>query len=97
LLKLPVRAGSVAEAARLCGASPAYVAAAIALIEADDPPLAARVRSGDVPLLEAAVTVKKRVQLLKAYRAADPEDLAALARVVGPAAVFDSVVLPALN
>jgi hypothetical protein len=96
LLELPVRAGSIAEAALLTGSCPAYVAAAVALIGAEDAPLEGLVRRGQVPLLKAAATVKKRAALIKAYREATPADLAALARTVGPAAVFDNVVAPAL-
>jgi hypothetical protein len=96
LLRQPVNAGSLAEAALMTGSCPAYVGAAVVLIEAEDASLERLVRRGQVPLLEAAATVKKRVALIRAYRNATPADLAALARAVGPDRVFDNVVAPAL-
>jgi hypothetical protein len=80
----------------MTGSCPAYVGAAVVLIEAEDASLERLVRRGQVPLLEAAATVKKRVALIRAYRNATPADLAALARAVGPDRVFDNVVAPAL-
>jgi hypothetical protein len=96
LLGLPVSAGSLAIAARMCGSNVAYVAAAVVLIQAEDASLSTRVRRGHVPLLEAAESVKSRAALIKAFRKAAPADLAALSRTVGVDRVFDSVIAPAL-
>jgi hypothetical protein len=49
-----------------------------------------------VPLLKAAASVRKRVRLVRAYREAAPEDLAALGATIGVAEVFDRVVSPSL-
>lgn len=97
LLGLPVSANNLATAARMCGSNIHYVAAAIALIRAEDASLQTNVRRGQMTLPKAAAAAKKRAALIHAYREASPADLAALARTVGPAAVFDAVVVPALN
>jgi hypothetical protein len=97
LLGLPVSAGSSADAAAMCGSNPAYVKAAITLLQAKDAGLVRRVKWGLVPLLTAAASVKNRVALVKAYRAASPDDLESLAHTVGPAAVWDAVIAPALS
>jgi hypothetical protein len=88
---------SLADVSRMCGSNVHYVAAAITLIESENTSLMSMVRQGRVPLLDAAASVKKRVALVKAYREATPDDLAALARSVGPSRVFDEVVSPALS
>ena len=46
---------------------------------------------------KAAAAVRKRVALIKAYREATPDDLAALTRTVGVDRVFDAVIAPALS
>jgi hypothetical protein len=96
LLGLPVSANNLATAARMCGSNIAYVAAAIALIRAEDASLDWRVRHGRIPLRKAAAGVKKRAALIKAYREAAPEDLTALVRAVGAERMFDQAITPAL-
>jgi hypothetical protein len=98
---LPVTPNTQAEAARLVGSTPAYIAAASTLIDAaatDDEMcgLINRVLRGHVRLLEAAESVRKRVRLVKAYREADQNDRKALGRVVGVDNVFDELVAPLL-
>jgi hypothetical protein len=96
LLGLPIYVNSLDEVAQMCGTNAKYVAAAITVIESEDKSLQQQVRQGIVPLLKGAATVKNRAALIKAYRQAHPADLAALARTVGPEAVFDSVISPSL-
>src|SRR6516162_8074917 len=68
LLGLPVQPESQAQAAMLVASSPLYIAAAGALLEAENPDLIKRVCRGDISLLDAAASVRKRAQLVKAYR-----------------------------
>ena len=97
LLGLPVSANNLATAARMCGSNIACVADAVTLIESEDTSLETSVRRGQMTLPRAAAAAKKRAVLICAYRDATPADLAALARAIGPAAIFDAVVVPALN
>jgi hypothetical protein len=73
--------------------TPHYVAAAIVVLQAEDPHLVKRVLVGHVSLLAAAAQVKTRAKLLAAYRAATPKDLAVL-RAIDSAAVPDPAVDP---
>jgi hypothetical protein len=73
-----------------------YVAAAALLLEAEVPALVEEVLCGDVSLLEAAASVRKRARLVRAYRQADRSDRKALGEVVGVASVFDDAVAPLL-
>ena len=47
-------------------------------------------------MLEAAATVRKRAQLVRAYRAADQSDRKALGKVIGVDTVFDQTIAPLL-
>jgi hypothetical protein len=93
---LPVTPRTQAEAARLVGSTPQYIAAAAALVEAEDPGLIQHVLTGRISLLEAAETVRKRVRLVKAYREADRNDRQALGKAIGVDTVFDEIVGPHL-
>jgi hypothetical protein len=96
LLGLPIRVKTQAEAAELVGSTRLYVAAAAVLLEAETPTLVESVLRGDVSLLEAAKSVRRRVRLVRAYRQADRSDRKALGEVVGVASVFDDAVAPLL-
>jgi hypothetical protein len=95
-LRQPVVPATQAEAARLVGSTPAYVAAAAVVINAATPGLIENVLHGRVPLLEAAESVRKRVRLVKAYREADRDDRKALGTVIGVDHVFDETIAPSL-
>ena len=96
LLGVPLHVKSQAEAAALFASTRQYIPAAATLLEAEDPHLIQYVLSGRIPLLEAAATVRKRAQLVKAYRAASDGDRKALGVVVGVDAVFDQTIAPLL-
>jgi hypothetical protein len=96
LAGLPVRPRTQAQAALLVASSTTYVRAAVAVLEAENPELIERVLRGDVGLLAAAATVRKRARLVKAYRDADRSDRKALGEVVGVANIFDEAVVPLL-
>ena len=96
LAGVPLHVKSQAEAAALFASTRQYIAAAATLLEAEDPHLIQHVLSGRIPLLEAAATVRKRAQLVKAYRAASDGDRKALGVVVGVDAVFDQTIAPLL-
>jgi hypothetical protein len=92
----PVQPKTQAAAARLVASTPQYIAAATALLEAEASGLIERVLQGDIALLEAAETIRKRARLVKAYRQADKNDRKALGKVVGVDIVFDETVVPHL-
>jgi hypothetical protein len=96
-LKLPIPASTQAEAAEMTGSNIAYLRAASILIQYGDAGFIALVETGRVPLLEAAARVQKRVELVRAYRNAEPEDRIWLGRAEGATAIFDAVVTPALS
>jgi hypothetical protein len=85
-----------AEAAELVGSTRPYIAAAAMLLEAEVPALIESILRGDVSLLGAAASVRKRARLVRAYRQADRSDRKALGEVVGVASVFDDAVAPLL-
>jgi hypothetical protein len=80
----------------LVASSPAYIRAATVLLEAEAPALVESVLRGDISLLEAAESVRRRAQLIQAYRRATQTDRKALGEVVGVASVFDDAVAPLL-
>jgi len=91
-----VRPKTQAEAAELVGSTRPYIAAAAVLLEAGAPALVEGVLCGDVSLLEAAKSVRRRARLIQAYRQADRSDRRALGEVVGVGNVFDDAVAPLL-
>jgi hypothetical protein len=93
---LPVRPGTQAEAAQLVGSNPVYIAAATTVIKADTPDLIDSIVCRQIPLLEAAESVRKRVQLVQAYREADQNDRKALGKIVGVDHLFDEAIAPLL-
>jgi hypothetical protein len=96
LLGAPVQPKTQAEAAELVGSTRPYIAAAAMLLEAEVPALIEGILRGDVSLLGAAASVRKRARLVRAYRQADRSDRKALGEVVGVARVFDDAVAPLL-
>jgi hypothetical protein len=96
LLGVPIQPKTQAEAAELVGSTRPYVAAAAVLLEAETPTLVESVLRGDVSLLEAAKSVRRCVQLVRAYRQADRSDRRAFGEVVGVANIFDDAVAPLL-
>ena len=95
-MRQPVVPSTQAEAARLVGSTPAYVAAAAIVINAAAPGLIENVLCGRMPLLEAAESVRKRAQLLKAWGEACPSDLKAFGEIVGVDRIFDEAIAPLL-
>ena len=81
----------------MCGANRSYVVAAAAVLQSRDAALIDDVLYGRVPMLEAAKSVRKKVELVRAFGRASEEDRRALGHAVGPDRVFDEVVIPALN
>jgi hypothetical protein len=96
LLGIPIQPKTQTQAAELAGSTRLYVAAAAVLLEAGAPALVEGVLCGDVSLLEAAKSVRRRARLIQAYRQADRSDRKALGEVVGVASVFDDAVAPLL-
>jgi hypothetical protein len=96
-LGVPITAKTLQGAAEMTGSCVHYVEAAITVLQAEDAALMAQVLRGNVPLLDAAKAVKKRVKLMRAYHVASDEDRIAVVRINGVNDVFDSVIVPAAN
>ena len=79
-----------------CGSNVAYIRAALILIETNNTALIRRVEVGDVPLMKAAQAAHDVAGLVKAYRTANAEDHVAFAKIVGPATIFDNMIVPAI-
>jgi hypothetical protein len=82
-------------AAELFGSSVAYVTAAVIVMRSEDVALRDAVLVGRVPLLTAAKEVKRRADLVAAFRAADATDKLGFAHAVSPETVWNEVVEPA--
>jgi hypothetical protein len=80
------------KAAESCGSNGKYVCAAIIVLRSENSVLLDRVLRGHIPLLAAANQVRRVVDLVAAYRAADEKDHIASFRTLGPERVFDEIV-----
>jgi hypothetical protein len=89
-------AATLAEAAESSGSCVAYVRAMLTLCAAENSELLARVLQGSVSLLEAAAQVERVVKLVDAYRAASATDRVQAVRIIGPAHLFDTALVPSL-
>jgi hypothetical protein len=87
---------TIAAAAERCGSCPAYVQAAIALLQSENQGLFTDVIHGRIPLLAAAREVRRLSALVTAYRQASAADRVAFAKTIGPSTLFDSSLVPAL-
>jgi hypothetical protein len=85
------------QAAFACGVPPGYVAAAATILDAGDDGLTNDVLSGRTSMFTAAKQVETRAALIAAFRNASPADRVALGDVVGADAIFDEVIVPALD
>ena len=73
-----------------------YTSAAVLLLKAADTALLENVLDGSVSMLEAAASVKNAVRMIEAFDAGSTAERRLFGQVVGPAKVFDDVVLAAL-
>ena len=104
-MRHPVVPSTQAEAARLVGSTPAYVAAAAIVINAATPGLIEDVLRGRVPLLAAAHEVRRRQKAARAtveemaasWRCWTPGQRANFGRAVGVAEIWDDAIAPALG
>jgi hypothetical protein len=83
------------KAAESCGSNTKYVIAAIILLRSENSVLLDRVLRGHVSITAAASQVRRLVDLVAAYRAADVNDHVASFRALGPDRVFDELVMAA--
>jgi hypothetical protein len=95
LAKLPW-APTIAIAARGCGSTPAYVAAAIVILRSNDDHALWLVLRGSWSLLETAARLRPRVKLLDAFNRASASDRAFLGQAAGVSTIWDAVIMPAL-
>jgi hypothetical protein len=89
-------AKTLPKAAAMSGSCPAYVQAALVLIEADNHTLIDQVLTGRLPILAAARQVKQLSKLVDAYRAASASDRIAFGQAIGVTTLFDHSVAPLL-
>ena len=87
---------TIVKAAVATGVTRAAVKAAQIIVESGDELLAADVLQGWETLSRAADTVRGRVKLIQAFESATPDDRIAFARVIGPDALFEAAVAPAI-
>jgi hypothetical protein len=86
---------NLAKAAESCGSNVKYVCAAIILLRSENSVLLDRVLRGDVAIQVAARQVRRLVDLVAAYRAADVNYHVASFRTLGTDRVFDELVMAA--
>jgi hypothetical protein len=84
--------GSLAAAAAACGSNAVYVAAMARILQSEDQGLLHQVLGGWIPVLAAATTVRRRADLVRAYRTAEPVDRVAAARAIGAETIFNVLV-----
>jgi len=92
----PVQASSLVNAAQHVGSTAPYVEADVWVLQAEDPALLDDVLSGREPLVSAAAKVRRRANLIVAYRKANSEDRAAAGPTIGVDNVFDEMIVPSL-
>jgi hypothetical protein len=95
-LGLPIEASSLTSAAQQVGSTASYVEAAIRVLQAEDPVLLDDVLAGRQHLPAAAGKIRRRAELIAAYRRATLVDRAALGSTVGVDHVFDETIVPSL-
>jgi hypothetical protein len=96
LLGLPVKVSSQARAAELVGSNIHYVEAAVWVLQAEDSTLLADVLAGRKPLLETAAKVRRRANLIAAYRKATLNDREKFGSTVGVGKIWDEAIAPSL-
>jgi hypothetical protein len=95
LLGETLQANNIAEAATSVAVCPRYVLAAKHVLEAGDERLLREVLRGELALVKAEARASARMNLVRGFRNATPEDLQAFVSEVGVAAVWDTIVVPA--
>src|SRR5262245_11974131 len=95
-LYLDHRLPSLAATALGCGSCVTYVQAALILIKSENATVLERALRGQMPLQAAAKQVKQVADLVAAYRKANAADRVAFAKAIGPTALFDSALVPAI-
>jgi hypothetical protein len=83
-------------AAAACGVCVPYVAAMVTLILSENATLVERVLNDEVSVVAAGRAMKQVAKLVSAYRTADPINRVNAARMIGPRALWDEMVEPAL-
>ena len=103
-MRQPVVPSTQAEAARLVGSTPAYVAAAATVINAATPGLIENVLRGRVPLLAAAHEARRRQnakrtveEMVASWRCWTPGQRANFGRAVGVAEIWDDAIAPVVG
>jgi hypothetical protein len=88
---------TITQASIACGVSPRYVAAALTILQTRDEVLADAVLTGREPLLSTAANMRNCATLVTALENATADEIITFSRVVNPTALFDSVIVPALE
>ena len=84
------------QAAAIVNVSRPLIDSAKIVLQSEDTALLAQVLNGFISLTNAAANVKRRAELISAFKNAAPDDRAAFGRTVGAGELFDATVAPAL-
>jgi hypothetical protein len=87
---------TLASAASFYGTNLAYTAATVVLVKAGDDDLIEKVLRGSVSLLAAAGSVRRVVRMVEDFGMSTATERRLFGRVIGPAKVFDDIVVAAL-
>src|SRR5262249_53414925 len=87
---------SLAEAARSCGSTVAYVAAAITIIQSENTAIQKEVFHGQLSLLAVACRLRRLARLINAYRQTEGPDRAMFGHTIGLDVLFDDAIVPNL-
>jgi hypothetical protein len=79
-----------------CGSCPQYVEAMAILLASHNQDLIDKVLAGELPVQAAAKQVRKLVDLVTAYLNASPMDRVNFARIIGPARLWDEIMVPVI-
>jgi hypothetical protein len=87
---------TVTAATIAAGSNRPAVDAMLAILQSGDAVLLAAVLDGTETLKRGGAWARSRTRLIEAVHNATPDDLVALGRAIGPTALFDRIVAPAL-
>jgi Arc/MetJ-type ribon-helix-helix transcriptional regulator len=82
-------------AVQLFASNAEYVRAAVVILQSEDAALRDAVLTGRMSLLAGAKSVKRKVDLVAAYRAADSSDKLGFAHIISPEVIWSEVIEPA--
>jgi hypothetical protein len=97
LYRAPGNAFTLAECVLRHGSSVAYIRAAVALLEHNDPALIDAVVHGRINILVAAKPIMAEMKLIDAFASASPRARAAAGAKIGSGRLWDDMISPSLT